>query len=232
MFDNSNWNYEGFPRHVALYMADVYMTIIKFLIFFSLGVGLCFGIGSSYMNLISVTSVFISLISTPMVILSEERKFWSNLTAVSTGVMTGPLFILAFLTDPSIIILSITGGITIFCCFTFCAFTMNLRKMFYFGSILSSILLTFALFSTMNILFFGYLTFYWWHIYLSLILFSFYVMFDTRIMIERASAYLDYEDNKKKYELQVITDSVNIFFDIINLLVKLIVLLLRDKKKR
>ncbi|DBA05211.1 TPA: hypothetical protein N0F65_005061 [Lagenidium giganteum] len=170
--------------------------------------------------------------------------------AAAMGVSLTALIDVAIEMDPSVLVMAFVTTATVFLCFTGSALLATRRQYLYLGAMLSSALSLMCLGSVLNIFFrstmllnlnlvraFAFLSFILcravfhspvsvvsWLQYGGLLVFCGYVVFDTQMIIEKAS--MGDKDS--------IRHALELFMDFISIFVRIVVILLQnsDKKKR
>ncbi|KAJ3391599.1 hypothetical protein HDU92_008948 [Lobulomyces angularis] len=172
---------------------------------------------------IAFLTTFISMIAfffiTPTTQNYNTRKYLLYTFAASKGFAISPLLGFVGFHNPGSIVVSLGAVAVLFVCFTYSA--MKSPNNMYSAGLLSS---------TMGILFWVQMM-QWFvyssklqviELYLGIALFSIYLIYDTQLMIQRANA-------GKKDELK---DALNLYVDIFQLFIRILVLLNDDKSKR
>jgi len=157
-------------------------------------------------------------------ILGLPRRVWMVAAlGVCQGASIGPLIQLALDIDPYIILtaLALTGNI--FICFTLTALYVPRRSTFAFASILSSSLSFLVLISFLS-LFFPSFWFYKIQLYLGLLVFSGYILFDTQQVIDRA------ENGHVDGDIYV-DDAVQLFTNLVAIFIRVLIILMEEKGK-
>lgn len=139
------------------------------------------------------------------------------------GVGVTALIELSNMIDPTIVPIACVATFVTFASFALCAMLSKRRSYLYMGATLSS-MLSFLFWSLiLNRYFFQSAMFFEVQIYLGLAMFVGYVVFDTQMIIEKASN----GDNDH------VNHAMELFIDLIGLFVRILVILLKnaDKKK-
>jgi len=135
------------------------------------------------------------------------------------GLSLGGLIEHALYIDPSLVVTALLATTVVFGCFSACAMFAKRRSYLYLGGILGSVMFYMAIASLAN-LFLG------WHIiqevqiYLGLLVFSGYVVFDTQVIIEKAS----------QGQTDVVKHSLELFIDFAAIFVRILIILMRNKE--
>lgn len=124
-----------------------------------------------------------------------------------------PLLINQFFNSHVITTFSLT--IIIFGCFCGSALFSENRSFIIYGGLLSS-LLTLLICSRVLVYFFPHLDTF--HLFVGLAVFCGYVTYDTHVMLERA-----------KHENDIVDDSISLFLDFVNILIKISRILKKKK---
>ncbi|OQS00851.1 bax inhibitor-like protein [Achlya hypogyna] len=141
--------------------------------------------------------------------------------AACMGINIGPLVSVALDVDASIVITAFLATAVIFLCFTGSALIEKRRTYMYLISVISSATLVMSMISLVN-LFTRSIALYNAHLYMGLLVFCGYVLFDTQMIIEKASLG----------DLDFIGHALELFLDFINIFVRLLVILLRNAEKK
>eukprot|EP01111_Echinosteliopsis_oligospora_P014251 TRINITY_DN532_c0_g1_i1.p1 TRINITY_DN532_c0_g1~~TRINITY_DN532_c0_g1_i1.p1 ORF type:complete len:244 (-),score=58.38 TRINITY_DN532_c0_g1_i1:109-840(-) len=136
------------------------------------------------------------------------------------GITLAPLIRSSLHIDPSIVTTAFLGTSCIFGCFTGMAIMMDKRSYLYIGGILSSAITMMFILSVSNI-FMRSSAVYSFQLYAGLLVFCGFVVFDTQLIIEKAS------NGNKDFT----GHSFELFVDFVNIFVKLLVLLSKKEKK-
>jgi Bax inhibitor 1 len=137
------------------------------------------------------------------------------------GLCVAPLIGAVMMIDPSIIATAFLMTTSVFACFSGAALFAKRRSFLYLGGILSSALSWLLFLSLMNS-FFHVGAFASINLYVGLLVFSGYVVFDTQLMIEKAS----------QGSADVIDDAVGLFLDFVNIFIRIMVILAKMSKKK
>jgi len=137
------------------------------------------------------------------------------------GHALGPILELAADIDTSIVPMAFGCTAVVFACFSLAAMFAQRRSYLYLGGMLSSSL---SLLVTLNLLniFFRSSSAALFSIYFGVLVFSGFVIFDTQLIIERADmGHTDY-----------VVDALNLFLDAVNIFVRLIAILAKNKGEK
>ncbi|KAL6063522.1 Bax inhibitor 1 [Balamuthia mandrillaris] len=136
------------------------------------------------------------------------------------GASIGPFVNAILALDPMIVVQALAGSVCIFGCFSGSALLAARRSMLYLGGFLSSALSLSLLLSFVN-LFARSEALYSVQIYFGLLLFCGFVMFDTQIMVEKANLG----------NTDFIWHSLELFLDFVNIFVRIMQILAKNKKR-
>jgi len=163
--------------------------------------------------------------STPQThILNLPRRVWMVAAlGVCQGASIGPLIQLALYIEPQILLTALTLTANLFVCFTLTALYIPRRSTFAFASILSSSLSFLVLISFLS-LFFPSVWFYKIQLYLGLLVFSGYILFDTQQVINRA------ENGHVGGDIYV-DDAVQLFTNLVAVFVRILIILIEQSGK-
>ncbi|CAN8023635.1 unnamed protein product [Ixodes persulcatus] len=141
--------------------------------------------------------------------------------AFTTGLGLGPLLDVVVSVDPSIVATAFVATCAVFACFSLSALYSDHCRWIYIGGTLMSILSMMFVLSLANLFFGSYLLFQM-HLYLGLILFCFFVLYDTQLIIEK----------RKRGERDYIRHSVDLFIDFVSIFRHLLAILTQKESSR
>jgi len=136
------------------------------------------------------------------------------------GLSLGPLMYSLIQLDPTIITSAFIGTVCIFGCFSAAAYFAERRSYLYLGGMLGSALTIMTVLGLLN-MFFRSVAIFNGLLYVGLLAFCGFVVFDTQLIIEKAA-----EGNK-----DYVWDSLELFLDFVSIFVRLAIILSKDKKK-
>lgn len=136
------------------------------------------------------------------------------------GMSIGPLIYATLNLNPSIVTSALLGTVCIFVCFSASAYFAERRSYLYLGGFLGSALSMLFFISLFN-LFFRTAMLTNLSLYGGLLVFCGFVIFDTQLIIEKASM------GQKDF----IRDALELFLDFVNIFIRLLIILSKDKKK-
>lgn len=139
------------------------------------------------------------------------------------GFSISPLIQYAAQVDPSLILTAFLGTSTIFACFTMSAILAKRRTMLVLGGILSSALFLMLWLPLLNYFLFRSQFLYTFELYLGLLVFSGYVLYDTQLIITRFEMFGDQD---------FVWHAMELFIDFVALFVRVLRILLRDSEKK
>jgi len=220
-----NWSALGktsqIPARTQQHLVQVYTTLAGSLLFAALGT-----IFYLFFHVHRYIPIFASFASLFWLFMTPKEQVGTRvgilgLFSFLTGMHIGPLIDLIIDIDPAIITSAFLGTVCIFVCFSASAYFASRRSYLFLGGFISSALTTLIFLNFLNI-FFGSLILFNISLYGGLLLFCAYIMFDTQLIIEKASS--------GTYD--VVTDSLELFLDFINIFVRLLIILAKDKKNK
>ncbi|KAJ0409655.1 hypothetical protein P43SY_008527 [Pythium insidiosum] len=141
--------------------------------------------------------------------------------SAAMGISLSTLVAVTLEVDPSILITAFLMTTTVFLCFTGSALLATRRSYLYLGGVLSSALSTMLVMNILNI-FFRSTMLYAANLYLGLAVFCAYVIFDTQMIIEKAS--LGDKDSLKH--------ALDLFLDFVSIFVRILIILLQNSGKK
>ncbi|XP_069762445.1 probable Bax inhibitor 1 isoform X1 [Narcine bancroftii] len=141
--------------------------------------------------------------------------------AFFTGTGLGPLMDFVISINPSIIPTAFMVSALVFCCFTLSALYAQRRQYLFLGGTLMSLLTLLCIVPLVN-LFFGSILLFKVQLYIGLLVFCGFILFDTQLIIEKA------EHGDKDY----IWHCVDLFMDFIAVFRKLMLILSMNEKEK
>ncbi|KAJ3274496.1 Bax inhibitor 1 [Terramyces sp. JEL0728] len=151
----------------------------------------------------------------------QQAKMYLYTYSLMQGMSLAPLISFVAVVDASLIFIALGATFILFTCFSISAWNSSRRDMMYTAGMLSSWV---SIYFWMNIVnfFVGSQMLYTGELYLSLIIFSLFVVFDTQLMIAKAEAG----------SKLVLKHSLELFVDFVQLFVKLLQILMEKKEKK
>ncbi|KAL4565731.1 hypothetical protein LXL04_029834 [Taraxacum kok-saghyz] len=219
----SSWTYESLKNFreispvVQTHLKQVYLSLCCALIASAVGAyfHIIWNIGGLLTTLATLGCMFWLLATSP----HEEQKRVSLLMASSflQGASIGPLIELALDFDSSILVSAFVGTGIAFACFSGAAMLAKRREYLYLGGLLSSgVSMLFWLHFASSI-FGGSVGLFKIELYLGLLVFVGYIVYDTQEIIEKAHlGDLDYV----KHALMLFTDFIAVFVRILIIMLK------------
>jgi len=137
------------------------------------------------------------------------------------GIAIAPLVWAFAEIDPSIVITAFLGTVCVFGCFSASAVFAERRSYLYLGGLCGSALSMLITFNFLNIFFRSAFLFNA-SLYIGLLVFCGYIMFDTQLMIEKA------QHDEKDF----IWDALQLFLDFINVFIRILIILGKNKEKK
>jgi Bax inhibitor 1 len=137
------------------------------------------------------------------------------------GLSLGPFLSAVILIDPSLLILGLVGATLIFICFSLSAMMSRRRSWLYLGGFLSSAT-TLLFWLSIGSMIFRSSTINLLEIYLGCILMCLFVLYDTQLIIERAT----------RGNRDAIWHAAELFVDFVNLSIHLITILVNQNEKK
>eukprot|EP00457_Paulinella_chromatophora_P005263 gb/GEZN01005278.1/.p1 GENE.gb/GEZN01005278.1/~~gb/GEZN01005278.1/.p1 ORF type:complete len:248 (-),score=33.93 gb/GEZN01005278.1/:404-1147(-) len=207
---------------IQAHLAKVYGTLAAMLAAASLGViaHLTWGIGGTLSTLACFLMMFIIGFQ------PDKQNVPKRIALVAAfgffkGASIGPLCEMSLFIDPSLILIAFLGTMSVFTCFTLAALLAKRRSMLFLGASLSSIMFYMCLLSIANI-FIQVPFLYDIQLYLGLIVFCGYVMFDTQLLIERAS----------NGQTDFAWHALELFIDFVAIFVRILIILMKNSQNR
>jgi len=206
------------PR-VRSHVVNVYMTLGATILAASLGslAYLTYHIGGTWSALAGFALLF-WLASVPQSDVPKRTAILGGF-GVLQGLSIGPLLEAVIDIDPRIVVTAFVGTVVVFACFSASALYAQRRSYLYLGGMLSSGLSLLVTLGFLNI-FFRSTAAANVSLYVGLLLFSGFVIFDTQLMIERC------DQGNTDY----VMDALNLFLDFVSIFVRLLIILADNKK--
>jgi len=220
-----NWNAIGktgpIRQDVKEHLLNVYTTLTATVLCAALGslAYLRFHIGGT-LSFFAGMLLMVWLMITPQ---QEVNKRCGILLgfAFIEGLSIGPLLMIALEVDPSAISTAFLGTVCIFGCFSASAYFAERRSYIFLGGLLGTSLTSLVLISFMN-LFLQSAFLFNAGLYIGLLVFCGFIIFDTQLIIEKASM------GQKDF----VRDALELFLDFVNVFVRLLIILMKNKKER
>ncbi|KAJ1984634.1 Bax inhibitor 1 [Dimargaris verticillata] len=157
----------------------------------------------------------------------QATKTWTRSAALLVfgllqGLSVGPLVAYTLHFQPNTLIMTLVGTALIFGCFTVSALTNRSRSWLYFGGTLGSAVGVLSLLSLVNSLFFGSKSLFSLELYLGLVLFSAYIVYDTQLILQRVD--LGSRD--------AVGHALTLFVDLFAVFIRILVILLQNQERR
>jgi len=175
-----------------------------------------FGQGLSFIATIGLLVWFASI---PQVELA--KRFLALLSvAFFQGTIVGPLVEYTLNIDPALVATAFLGTTCIFACFSGMSLFAERRSYFYLSGLLSSGLSILLMLSFANI-FFRSVAIFNLHLYLGLMVFCGFVVFDTQLIIEK----------RIQGDQDFLSHGLTLFLDFVGIFVRILILLAKNKKE-
>ncbi|MCO5584665.1 hypothetical protein L7F22_038596 [Adiantum nelumboides] len=209
---------------VQQHLVKVYQTLAAALLVAGVGVylHLLWGFGGLLTGLGSV-ALTVWLLATPSTPSEEGKRLKLFASAAFLhGASIGPLVGVVMDLDSSILVTALIGTACIFGCFSGAAILARRRELLFLGGILSSAVSLLFWLGTASYFFGGSSTYLAVELYVGLLVFIGYVLFDTQMIIERADmGNYDY-----------VKHSMDLFVDFMGLFVRLLVILAKNSSEK
>ena len=173
---------------------------------------------------IPLVIVQLSLIFYMMYSNTYNKKSYFYTFSALEGLTLFPIVNLANTIDNSIAITALITTIIVFGSFTYLSFQTNKRSVLYLSGILSSCLISLTVISLINLFLHSEILFKI-DLYLGLVVFCMYIIYDTQMIIKEA--------DDGNYD--VIFHAMTFYLDFINIFIRILVILMRNsnnKKKK
>ncbi|EQC31773.1 hypothetical protein SDRG_10562 [Saprolegnia diclina VS20] len=226
-FTRSSWNMEALFKAndisipVQQHLVRVYTALAATLLAAAVGVGLDMAYDLAGITTVCATVGLIFGLFFVEKHLVMKRLGMLMAIATCTGVNIGPLVATALNVDPAVVVTACLATTVIFVCFTGSALIEKRRSYMYMMSFISSATMVMSLISLVN-LFSRSIALYNAHLYMGLLVFCAYVLFDTQMIIEKATMG----------DTDFVLHALDLFLDFVNIFVRLVVILLRNKEQK
>ncbi|EFN54542.1 hypothetical protein CHLNCDRAFT_56207 [Chlorella variabilis] len=151
-----------------------------------------------------------------------KRRVLFGTAALSQGLLVAPLVRATLALHPGVLFTAFAGTAGVFACFSAAALLSPRRHFFYLGGLLSSVLSTFMVMRLATWFFGGGALLFQAELYLGLVVFSGYVVYDTQVIVERCEAGV----------VDPLKDAFNLFVDFVAIFVRLLVILLKNAESK
>ncbi|KAI8358538.1 inhibitor of apoptosis-promoting Bax1-domain-containing protein [Blakeslea trispora] len=222
--ENTSSNENTLSRPVQRHLVHVYLALAAMCAIATVGtqVGDYLGPGSSALGSVGVIgSATTFRFTTP-----NSTSRWALLGAYSifSGIALSNFLSFFMDWDPSgnVIFLALSSAVLIFLGFSFSAVMANRRSMLYIGGFSSTIVSVLLWLSLANSFFLRSTSVYSFELYAGLLAFAGFVMYDTQMIVERASAG----------SRDIPGHSMELFMDLCSLFVKLAQILMKKEMER
>ncbi|KAE8912925.1 hypothetical protein PF005_g10567 [Phytophthora fragariae] len=224
----SSWNMatmmktSGITEDVQQHLVRVYATLAACVLTAMLSAGCTLAFGPERWSFMgsSVVSTMGSLWLYMEPVANYQRRFGIlMMISAAMGLSVSTLVAVAVHVDPSILVTALLLTTLVFLCFTGSALIATRRSYLYLGGILSSALSLLLLTSVLNI--FTHSSFLFnMNLYGGLFVFCGYVVFDTQMIIEKASMG----------DKDVLAHTLGLFMDLMSIFVRILIALLKNNK--
>jgi len=220
---NALSDFSSISKPVQQHLVHVYSALAATLFCAAIGsvIHLLFNIGGMLTTFGAIALIFVLMMTPPNQDNHLMRLSYLFGIGFLQGCSIGQLIGIVLELDPSIIVTAFSGTVAVFACFTASALLAERRSMLFMGGMLSSGLSLLCWIGFLN-LFFGSTFAFNIQLYLGLLVFSGFVVFDTQLIIEKASA------GSRDY----VAHSLDLFLDFVAIFVRLLVILTRNSNNK
>lgn len=205
---------------VQKHLQQVYTTLAGALLVACVGVyvDLLYSLGGLLTSL-GFLGTSIWLTATPATPKEEGKRLkLLGLAAFLQGLSIGPLVNLAIDVNPGIIATALLGTVSVFLCFSGAAIFSKRREYLYLGGVISSAVSAIMMIRFASFFFGGSASVFQLELYGGLLIFVGYILFDTQVIIERASMG----------DTDYIRHSLDLFVDFVAIFVRILIILLKN----
>lgn len=212
----------GITEDVQKHLVRVYATLAACVLSAMLSAAITLAFGPERFALMG--SSFVATIGSLWLYMEPVQNYYRRFgiliaISASTGLSVSTLVAVAIKVDPSILVSALMLTTLVFLCFTGSALLATRRAYLYLGGFLSSALLVLLFTNVLSI--FKYSSFLFHaNLYGGLFLFCGYVVYDTQLIIEKASLG----------DKDVLAHTLGLFLDLISIFVRILVALLKNNK--
>jgi len=223
---NINWDALGktsaLNQTVRHHLTQVYSTLAVALLTAAAGSIIEITTGFFY-GILSIVALFGLIIWFALTNPADIKKRMGIFLGIAftQGVLIAPLIQHTLHIDPAIVSTALLGTTVVFACFSGAALMAERRSYLYLGGLLSSGLSTLVLLSFLN-LFFRSLFVFNIQLYLGLVVFCGFVVFDTQLIVEKANLG----------DKDFVGHALELFIDFVKIFVRLLIILSKDKKEK
>lgn len=209
---------------IQKHLQKVYLTLTGCVLLAAAGVmaDVKYHVGGYMTSILMFVSLMAVMVMAPTP--QNKSKRYAALATFSfcEGVSIAPLVGLAFYIDPNLVLLATLATSTVFACFSAAALLTPRRSYLFLGGWLSSAIMGMLAVRLGGWLFgFGRFAFEV-ELFVGLVVFAGYIIFDTQVIVERCGAG-DFDNIKH---------AVDLFMDLVAVFVRVLVILLRSQEKR
>jgi len=217
-------DFQPIDHHTKNHLKKVYATLTATIIFCAVGTVLhtLLNLGGLLSFLLGLGLIMYITFSKP----KKENETWRLLALIGfgfiEGLSIGPMLDYAFTIDPNIIPKAFLGTCGIFISFSLSSFFASQRTLLYIGGLAGTGLLVLLILGLSNI-FFHSSWIFTVELYLGLLIFSGFVMIDTQMIIWKFRALR---------ERDYVKHALGLFLDFVNIFIRVLALLTKDKKSK
>lgn len=211
------------PR-VQKHLTRVYATLTLALVVAALGTtaNLVLHIGG-WLTTLAAFGSLMWLVMTPATPANLNKRYGLlGAFAFCQGTAIGPLIGMALDVNPAIVLTAVLGTSLVFGCFSAAALTTRRRSYLFLGGYLSSAITGFMALRLASWAFGGSVFAFNMELYIGLLVFAGYVLFDTQLIVERCAA--GSTDHVKH--------ALDLFVDFMAILVRVLIILMKNNEKR
>jgi FtsH-binding integral membrane protein len=223
-------NFSHLSSEIQQHLVKVYSTLIVLIGFSAIGcmTAIQFNISQGLAGFLAFTTlIYLTVFSTYEPYQSQSKRLGIVCAfGFFKGATLANLINYTLEVNPNILTVALLATLVIFACFSGAALLSKRREYLYLGGVLSSAVSTLMLMSLFNI-FFRMPFMPWVHLYGGLLIFCAYVVYDTQVIIERASFGVTGQD--------YVAHALELFIDAVAIFVRVLIILLNrenDKKKQ
>jgi len=212
-----------FDSKVATHLRDVYAVLCMMVLSATVGsvVHLQMHLGGTFSGIAAMLlAVYLGSTSSPYGRFDNTRFLLLLGFGFLKGLSLGSLIEHALYMDSGLVVTALLATTVVFGCFSAAAIFARRRSYLFLGGVLGSVMTYMCIASLANI-FLGWTIINEANIYLGLLVFSGYVVFDTQVIIEKAT-----QGNR-----DVVQHALELFIDFAAIFVRILIILMRNKER-
>jgi len=221
---NTVLKFTDLDSRVQKHLAKVYATLMAAVMLAAVGIAtdVMYSIGGTLTMCVAFGSLIWLSFTPPTAENQSKRYALLGAFAFAQGTSLGPLVGAVLQLNPALLLTAALSTTAIFACFSLSALFTKRRSCLFLGGYLSSAISAMLMMRLGSWIFgYGRLMFNM-ELYLGLLVFSGYVLFDTQLVVERASAG----------DMDNVQHALDLFVDFVAIAVRVLVILMKNQEKK